>query len=161
MTMVTHYSLAELEKAGGLGLVERSRARIIGPVPEAEVDRLSKFMKFSEAERNIAQHGWAPTAHRPVDEKKALRQAAARPRVNYVRRRRHGGHLGARDQAHPRPASDSSCSSSGEGAAPGTPSRCGFPQRKKLPASTTPTPDCARPTTTEEGIASMTTSVAD
>ncbi|MBM4475900.1 ATP-binding protein [Rhodococcus hoagii] len=124
MTMVTH-SLAELEKTGGLGLVERSRARIIGPVPEAEVDRLSKFMKFSEAERNMLT-SWATDGTSAVDEKKALRQARRKAAVNYV----------AADDTVDTSAPETKRTAAGvgqfllklgEGAAPGTPFKVWVP----------------------------------
>ena len=76
MTMVTH-SIADFEQAGALGMIERSRARIIGPVPEAEIDRLSRFMKFSQAERDMVT-GWATDGTSSVDEKKAVRQTRRR-----------------------------------------------------------------------------------
>ncbi|WP_137875589.1 ATP-binding protein [Rhodococcus sp. Q] len=72
MTMVTHSS-AEFEQAGALGMIERSRARIIGPVPEAELDRLSRFMRFSQAERAMLTN-WATDGTSSVDEKKQTRR---------------------------------------------------------------------------------------
>jgi len=80
MTMVTH-SIADFEQAGALGMIERSRARIIGPVPEAEIDRLGQFMKFSQAERDMVT-GWATDGTSSVDEKKAVRQARRKASVN-------------------------------------------------------------------------------
>ncbi|MDV6296499.1 ATP-binding protein [Rhodococcus aetherivorans] len=123
MTMVTH-SLADFEKVGALGMIERSRARIIGPVPDAELDRLAHFMKFSRAERAMVT-GWANDTTNSVDEKKALRQA---------RRRVTAGHDG-----EPEPVEKTRTAAGvghfllklGEGATPGTPFKVWVPQAEK------------------------------
>ncbi|NGP05747.1 ATP-binding protein [Rhodococcus sp. 14C212] len=121
MTLVTH-SLADFEKVGALGMIERSRARIIGPVPEAELDRLGKFMKFSQAERAMVT-GWANDTTSSVDEKKALRQA---------RRRVAGG-----DDGEPVTGTRTAAGVGhfllklGEGATPGTPFKVWVPQAEK------------------------------
>ncbi|AEF43108.1 ATP-binding protein [Hoyosella subflava] len=77
ITAVTH-SIAEMEEAGALGFVERSRARIIGPVPRGEVERLAKVLSFSEREKDMVI-GWSDEAdqNRLVDQKAAKRQKRA------------------------------------------------------------------------------------
>ncbi|MCW4356158.1 ATP-binding protein [Hoyosella sp. YIM 151337] len=74
ITAVTH-SIAEMEEAGALGFVERSRARIIGPVPRGEVERLAKVLSFSGREKEMVI-GWSDEAdqNRLVDQKAAKRQ---------------------------------------------------------------------------------------
>jgi len=57
---VTH-SVADLEKVGASGFFERSRARIIGPIPRSEVARLSEVMQFSEREKTMLTN-WSDSA---------------------------------------------------------------------------------------------------
>jgi hypothetical protein len=57
---VTH-SVADLEKVGASGFFERSRARIIGPIPRSEVARLSEVMQFSEREKAMLTN-WSDSA---------------------------------------------------------------------------------------------------
>jgi len=123
MTLVTH-SLADFEKVGALGMIERSRARIIGPVPEAELDRLAHFMKFSRAERAMVT-GWANDSTSSVEERKALRQA---------RRRMLRGEAEAAEAAEiTRTAAGVGhfLLKLGEGATPGTPFKVWVPQAEK------------------------------
>ncbi|WP_072691477.1 ATP-binding protein [Rhodococcus marinonascens] len=77
ITFVTH-SIAELDKAGALGLLERSRARIVGPVPEAELVRLEKVIQFSQTEKTMLTN-WSNDAdlNSPIDQKTARRRKAA------------------------------------------------------------------------------------
>lgn len=77
ITMVTH-SVAELKEAGALGFVERSRARIIGPIPSAEVDRLSEVITFSEREKAMLT-SWSDAAalNSPIDQKNARKRSSA------------------------------------------------------------------------------------
>ncbi|MGW4482099.1 ATP-binding protein [Rhodococcus triatomae] len=124
MTTVTH-SIAELESAGGLGLIERSRARIIGPVPDAEVDRLSKFMKFSETERAMLT-GWANDGTSAVDEKKAIRQARRKAAVNRTGSTRPVDHA-APETKRTAAGVGHFLLKLGEGAAPGTPFKVWVP----------------------------------
>lgn len=125
MTTVTH-SIAELEKAGGLGLIERSRARIIGPVPEAEVDRLSKFMKFSEAERAMLT-GWANDGTSAVDEKKAVRKARRKAAVNVAAASHDSAIDVGRETKRTAAGVGHFLLKLGEGAAPGTPFKVWVP----------------------------------
>lgn len=76
ITAVTH-SVAEMKAAGALGFVERSRARIIGPIPRAEVERLSEVIQFSETEKTMLT-GWSDDAdlNSPIDQKNAKKNAA-------------------------------------------------------------------------------------
>lgn len=60
ISAVTH-SVADLEKVGASGFFERSRARIIGPIPRSEVERLSKVMQFSEREKTMLTN-WSDSA---------------------------------------------------------------------------------------------------
>ncbi len=60
MTMVTH-SVADLKAAGALGFLEKSRVRMIGPVPHAEIERLSEVISFSEREKEMVT-SWSDTA---------------------------------------------------------------------------------------------------
>jgi hypothetical protein len=71
ITAVTH-SVAEMKAAGALGFVERSRARIIGPVPHAEIERLSEVISFSEKEKEMIT-SWSDTAdlNTVIDQKQA------------------------------------------------------------------------------------------
>lgn len=57
---VTH-SIVELDKAGAIGTFERSRARIIGPVPRSEIARLSQVMQFTEQEKTMLTN-WSDSA---------------------------------------------------------------------------------------------------
>ncbi|MBY6438174.1 ATP-binding protein [Rhodococcus kroppenstedtii] len=57
---VTH-SIVELDKAGAIGSFERSRARIIGPVPRSEIARLSQVMQFTEQEKTMLTN-WSDSA---------------------------------------------------------------------------------------------------
>lgn len=77
MIFVSH-SLAEMEKAGAMGMVERSRARIIGPVPTAEIARLEQVMQFSETEKSMLT-SWSDAAdlNSPIDQKTARRRKFA------------------------------------------------------------------------------------
>ncbi|KAF0956836.1 ATP-binding protein [Rhodococcus sp. T7] len=77
ITFVTH-SIEELEKAGALGLIERCRARIIGPVPSAEIERLEKVIHFSQIEKSMLTN-WSDAAdlNSPIDQKTARRRQAA------------------------------------------------------------------------------------
>lgn len=77
LTFVSH-SLAELEKAEALGLFERCRARIIGPVPPGEIVRLEKVMGFSQREKTMLTN-WSTAAdlNSPIDQKVARRRKAA------------------------------------------------------------------------------------
>lgn len=122
MTMVTH-SLADFEKVGALGMIERSRARIIGPVPEAELDRLGRFMKFSQAERAMVT-GWANDTTSSVEERKAMRQA--RHKVT-------GDGDGTVSAGSKRTAAGVGhfLLKLGEGATPGTPFKVWVPQAEK------------------------------
>ncbi|MGW4336625.1 ATP-binding protein [Rhodococcus koreensis] len=76
-TFVTH-SIEELEKAEALGLLKRSRSRIIGPVGDDEVERLKKVMNFSQTERSLLTN-WSNAAdlNSPIDQKTARRRKAA------------------------------------------------------------------------------------
>lgn len=125
MTTVTH-SIAELEKAGGLGLIERSRARIIGPVPEAEVDRLSKFMKFSETERAMLT-GWANDGTTAVDEKKAIRQARRKAAVNITANSMDSANETVQETKRTAAGVGHFLLKLGEGASPGTPFKVWVP----------------------------------
>ena len=81
ITFVTH-SIEDLEKAGALGLFERCRARIIGPVPDVEISRLEKVMNFSQTEKSMLTN-WSNDAdlNSPIDQKNArIRRAAAKIR---------------------------------------------------------------------------------
>ena len=81
ITFVTH-SIEDLEKAGALGLFERCRARIIGPVPDVEIGRLEKVMNFSQTEKSMLTN-WSNDAdlNSPIDQKNArIRRAAAKIR---------------------------------------------------------------------------------
>ncbi|MBD8057083.1 ATP-binding protein [Rhodococcus ruber] len=120
MTLVTH-SLADFEKVGALGMIERSRARIIGPVPEAELDRLAHFMKFSQAERAMVT-GWANDSTSSVEERKALRQA---------RRRMLRGEAEAAESTRTAAGVGHFLLKLGEGATPGTPFKVWVPQAEK------------------------------
>jgi hypothetical protein len=77
ITFVTH-SIEELEKAGALGLIERCRARIIGPVPSAEIERLEKVIQFSQIEKAMLTN-WSDAAdlNSPIDQKTSRRRQAA------------------------------------------------------------------------------------
>ena len=77
MNFVTH-SIEEMEKAGALGMVERSRARIIGPIPSVEVARLEQVIQFSETEKAMLT-SWSDAAdlNSPIDQKTARRRKAA------------------------------------------------------------------------------------
>ncbi|WP_416063831.1 ATP-binding protein [Rhodococcus indonesiensis] len=121
MTLVTH-SLVDFEKVGALGMIERSRARIIGPVPDAELDRLAHFMKFSRAERAMVT-GWANDSTSSVEEKKALRQA----------RRKSAGNDGTAAVESTRTAAGVGhfLLRLGEGASPGTPFKVWVPPAEK------------------------------
>jgi hypothetical protein len=55
------HSVADLEKVGATGFFERSRARIIGPIPRSEVARLSEVMQFSEREKTMLTN-WSDSA---------------------------------------------------------------------------------------------------
>ncbi len=55
------HSVADLEKVGATGVFERSRARIIGPIPRSEVARLSEVMQFSEREKTMLTN-WSDSA---------------------------------------------------------------------------------------------------
>ncbi|MDO1481616.1 ATP-binding protein [Rhodococcus ruber] len=122
MTLVTH-SLADFEKVGALGMIERSRARIIGPVPEAELDRLGRFMKFSQAERQMVT-GWANDSTSSVEERKALRQA---------HRRKIAGDdsTGAAENTRTAAGVGHFLLKLGEGATPGTPFKVWVPPAEK------------------------------
>ncbi|MFZ2178159.1 MAG: ATP-binding protein, partial [Rhodococcus sp. (in: high G+C Gram-positive bacteria)] len=77
LTFVTH-SIEELEKADALGLIERCRARIIGPVPTAEIERLEKVIQFSQIEKAMLTN-WSDAAdlNSPIDQKTSRRRQAA------------------------------------------------------------------------------------
>lgn len=77
ITAVTH-SVAEMKEAGALGFVERSRARIIGPIPQAEVERLSEVITFSQTEIAMLT-GWSSAADltSTIDQKRARNNARA------------------------------------------------------------------------------------
>lgn len=123
MTMVTH-SIADFEQAGALGMIERSRARIIGPVPEAEIDRMSRFMTFSQAERDMVT-GWATDGTSSVDEKKAIRQARRRAAVNVEPAR--AGENRAPERKRTAAGVGHFLLKLGEGATPGTPFKVWVP----------------------------------
>lgn len=123
MTLVTH-SLADFEKVGALGMIERSRARIIGPVPEAELDRLGRFMKFSQAERAMVT-GWANDTTSSVDEKKTLRQARRTALASA------DGAPGVADSTRTAAGVGHFLLKLGEGATPGTPFKVWVPQAEK------------------------------
>ncbi|QDC17362.1 ATP-binding protein [Rhodococcus ruber] len=123
MTLVTH-SLADFEKVGALGMIERSRARIVGPVPEAELDRLGKFMKFSQAERAMVT-GWANDTTSSVDEKKTLRQARRKALASA------DGAPGVADGTRTAAGVGHFLLKLGEGATPGTPFKVWVPQAEK------------------------------
>lgn len=75
ITAVTH-SVAEMAAAGALGFVERSRARVIGPIPRAEVERLHGVISFSEREKEMLV-SWSDAAdlNTVVDQKNARKAA--------------------------------------------------------------------------------------
>ncbi|MDO1481796.1 ATP-binding protein [Rhodococcus ruber] len=123
MTLVTH-SLADFEKVGALGMIERSRARIIGPVPEAELDRLAHFMKFSQAERAMVT-GWANDTTNSVDEKKTLRQARRKALASA------DGAPAVADSTRTAAGVGHFLLKLGEGATPGTPFKVWVPQAEK------------------------------
>ncbi|MFD4268152.1 ATP-binding protein [Rhodococcus sp. NPDC058481] len=84
ITAVTH-SIAEMESAGALGFVERSRARIIGPVTQKELERLSTVIQFSETEKSMIV-GWSDTASstQPIEQRKRARRLIAATKARLV-----------------------------------------------------------------------------
>lgn len=66
LTMISH-SVKDLESLGNeadvkkaLGFIERARAKILGPLPPEELERLTAVMSFSETERAMVT-SWANT----------------------------------------------------------------------------------------------------